>query len=94
MEKKQFETIANSLASIDRKLDILISIQKRALPQPIITKEEKKVFELCDKKHTNAEIATATTKTKTNVNFILSSLRDKGLIQSVDIDGKTVYEKI
>jgi hypothetical protein len=94
MEKKQFEAIAASLNSIDRKLDVLISLQKRSLPKPVISKEERKVFELCDKKHTNAEIATATNKTKTNVNFILSRLRDKGLIQSIDIEGKTVYEKL
>ena len=94
MEKKQFEAIDASLNDINRKLDVLINLQKRALPKPTITKEEKKVFELCDKKHTTAEIASATNKTKNNANFILCSLRDKGLIQSIDIDGKTVYEKV
>jgi hypothetical protein len=94
MEKKQFETIANSLESIDKKLDILISLQKRTLPKPKFGKEEKKVFNLCDKKHTSVEIASTISKTRNNVHFILSQLRDKGLIQSVRTEGKTVYEKI
>jgi DNA-binding transcriptional ArsR family regulator len=40
------------------------------------------------------EIAKGTEKTENNVNVILSRLRDKGLIKSVDIKGRTVYEKI
>ena len=33
-------------------------------------------------------------KTENNVNVILSRLRDKGLIKSVDVKGRTVYERI
>jgi len=94
MEEKQFETLAASLKSIDEKLDILINLQKRALPKPKITKEEKKVLQLCDKKHTVTDIASATNKTKSNVGFILSQLRDKGVIRSTEVQGNIVYEKI
>jgi hypothetical protein len=94
MEKKQLNAIAASLKSIDEKLDILISLQKRALPKPKIGREENKVLQLCDRKHTMADIATATNKTKNNVNFFLSRLRDKGVIRSTEVQGDTVYERI
>jgi DNA-binding transcriptional ArsR family regulator len=82
------------LKNIEKKLDILVDLQKRTLPKQSVTKEERKVLNLCDKKHTAEDIAKATGKTETNVNYILSSLRNKFLIQSVKVDGKTVYEKI
>jgi len=76
MEKKQFDSLAASLNSINEKLDILINLQKQTLPKPNIGGEEKKVLQFCDKKHTNADIVTLTHKTKTNVDSILSHLRD------------------
>jgi DNA-binding transcriptional ArsR family regulator len=94
MEKKKLDAIAASLKSIDEKLDILINLQKRALPKPIIGREENRVLQMCDRKHTIADIAIATNKTKNNVNFILSRLRDKGLIKSTEVQCNTVYERI
>jgi DNA-binding transcriptional ArsR family regulator len=94
METKQFDALAASLKSIEEKLDILISLQKRALPKPNIGTEEKKILQLCDRKHTVADIVGATNKTENNVNVILSHLRDKGLIRSTEVKGNTVYEKI
>jgi biotin operon repressor len=94
MDKKQFDELMKSLKGIEERLEILLSIQKATMPKPSIGKEEKKVLKLCDKKHTAEEIAKETGKTENNVNVILSRLRDKGLIKSVDIKGRTVYEKI
>jgi len=94
MSKKQFEELMKSLKSIEDRLEILISVQKATMPKPSVGKEEKKVVKLCDKKHTAEEIAKETGKTENNVNVILSRLRDKGLIKSVEIKGRTVYERI
>ena len=94
MDKEQAKQLIKSLNNIEKKLDTLIGLQLRTLPKREPTKEEKKVLALCDKKHTVEEISKETCKTVTNINFILSSLREKFLIQSVKIDGRTVYEKL
>jgi len=94
MDKKQFDELMKSLGAIEDKLENLLNIQKATMPKPSIGKEEKKVLKLCDKKHTAEEIAKETGKTENNVNVILSRLRDKGLIKSVEIRDRTAYEKI
>jgi transcription initiation factor IIE alpha subunit len=94
MGKKQFDELLKSVKAIEGKLEILLNIHKATMPKPSIGKGERKVLKLCDKKHIAEEIAKETGKTENNVNVILSRLRDKGLIKSVDIKGRTVYEKI
>jgi transcription initiation factor IIE alpha subunit len=94
MDKKQFDELMKSLKGIENRLEILIGFQKAIMPKPSIGKEEKRVLKLCDKKHTAEEIAKETGKTENNVNVILSRLRDKGLIKSIEKKDKTVYEKI
>jgi len=94
MSKKQFEELLKSLKSIEDKLEIIIKLQKTILPKPSLGKEEKKVLKLCDRKHTIDDIVRETGKTENNVKVILSRLRDKGLIRSVEIKSKLVYEKI
>lgn len=92
--KVQFEELKKSLKGIEEKLEILILLQKRVTPEPKVGKEEQKVLDLCDRKHTIDDIVNSTGKSENNVNVILSHLRDKGLIWSIDIKGKVVYEKI
>jgi len=94
MSKKQFEELLKSLKSIEDKLEIIIKLQKTVLPKPSLGKEEKKVLKLCDRKHTIDDIVRETGKTENNVKVILSRLRDKGLIRSVEIKSKLVYEKM
>jgi len=94
MDKKQFDELMKSLRAIEDRLENLLNIQKATMPKPSIGKEEEKVLKLCDKKHTAEEIAKETGKTENNVNVILSRLRGKGLIKSVEIRDRTVFEKI
>jgi hypothetical protein len=94
MNKKQFEELLKSLKSIEDKLEIIIKLQKTILPKPSLGKEEKKILKLCDRKHTIDDIVRETGKTENNAKVILSHLRDKGLIRSVEIKSKLVYEKI
>ncbi len=94
MSKDQFEDLSKYLRSIDEKLEILIALQKRALPKAKVGEEENKVLQLCDKKHVISDIAKETGKTENNVKVILSRLKDKGLIRSLEMKGSIVYEVI
>jgi hypothetical protein len=94
MSKKQVEKLLESLKNIEDKLETIIRLQKTVLPKPSLGKEQKKVLRLCDRKHTIDDIVKETGKTENNVKVILSHLRDKGLIRSVEIKNKLVYEKM
>lgn len=94
MSKKQFEELLKSLKSIEDKMEILINLQKTILPKPSLGEEEKKVLKLCDRKHTIDDIVRETGKSENNVNVTLSRLRDKGLMRSVEIKNRLVYERI
>lgn len=94
MDNKQFKELTKLLKSIETKMEILINILKASMPKPKVTPEERKILKLCDKKHTIDDMMKATGKTKTNVNFLLSQLRKKGLITSIRMKDKLVYEKI
>jgi hypothetical protein len=94
MSSKQLGELIDLLKSIDDKLEILINLQKKILPKPSLGKEEKKVLKLCDRKHIIDDIVKETGKTENNVKVILSRLRDKGMIRSVEVKNRLVYEKI
>lgn len=87
--------IMRSLKTIEKKLDILIALQKRIARITNIGEEEKKILKLCNKKNTIDDIIEKTGKKRNNVKSVLFHLRNKGLIISVKIkDKKTVYERI
>jgi predicted transcriptional regulator len=90
---KQFRELIDLVKSIDDKLDTLVNFQRTLMPKPHLGKEEKKVLKLCDRKNTIVEMATKTGKSSNNVNFLLTQLRRKGIIRSVKIENRTVYEK-
>lgn len=54
--------------------------------------EQAKIYGLCDGK-TTQEIATATQKSIEYINSNLSQLRHKGLVKTVDREGKKVHEQ-
>lgn len=54
--------------------------------------EQKKIYDLCDDK-TTQEIATTLQKSLEYVNSNLSLLRKKGLIKTVEREGKKVHEQ-
>lgn len=94
MSKEQFKKLMRSLKSIESKLDVLVRLQKASMPKPKIGEEEKKIRKLCDRKHTIDDMMKETMKTRTNVQSILTNLRKKGLIRSVKLKDKLVYERI
>lgn len=54
--------------------------------------EERKVYDLCDGK-TTEEIIAATGKAAGNIRGVLTNLRHKGLIKTVDKGDKKVHEQ-
>lgn len=54
--------------------------------------EEKKIYDMCDGK-TNEDLIAATGKTAPYVRSVISTLRQKGLIRTVERDGKKVHEQ-
>ncbi len=94
MNETQFLELMNLLKNIEMKLNVLVKLLKTIMPKPKITPEEKKILKLCDKKNTIDNMMKKTGKTRTNVKFILSQLRSKGLIESTKIKDKLVYRRI
>ena len=94
MDKKQFKELIGILKQVEKKLDVLIAIEKAGSPKPKITDEEKKILKLCNSKNSMADMMTKTKKSKTNVAFLLSSLKSKGLIKPTTVKNKLAYTKI
>lgn len=88
------EEILGTLKSIEKKLDILIKIQKSIAPVPKLDADERHVLKLCNSKYTVNDIVEQTKKTKGSVEVALSRLRSKGIIKSVKVKGKIVYSKV
>lgn len=86
--------ILKSLKNIEKKLDVMIKIQKSMAPEPKLGADEKKILKYCNSKYTINEIVEKTQKTKGSVEVVLSNLRSKGIIKSVKIKGKIVYSKV
>ena len=94
MSKEQISKLLKLLKSIETKLNILVRLQKASMPRPKITKAEREILKLCDKKHTIEDMMKETKKTKTNVNTLLSMLRTKGYIKSTKSQNRLVYKRI
>jgi len=94
MDKTQFDKIIKSLDGIDKKLDVLIILQKQGRPKQKIAKEQKKILALCDRNHTIETMVKETSKTECSVKSILHDLREKGLIRTVEVKNMCVYERI
>ncbi len=84
---KDLETV-KLLRSIDNKLDTLITLTRLIAPKQNITKEEKKIIELCNRKNTVSDIVQKTEKKRNTIEVALSSLRGKGIIKSVTLSEK------
>jgi len=92
--------ILKQLKSINGKLDVLINLTRLSAPKQKPTKEEEKIFSLCNMKNTIADMMKKTGKKRGNIESIISSLRNKTLINSTYIidketgKKKTVYSKV
>lgn len=90
---KKDSEILKQLKSINGKLDVLINLTRLSAPKQKPTKEERKILELCNMKNTVSDIVNKTDKKKSNVEFILSNLRNKALINSIVVTDKKTSKK-
>ena len=93
MERERIETrrllekilcvlkIANNKVILKEKDEILKNETKR------------KIYELCDGKHTVSDIASGLNTTQPNVSYHLSSLLESGLVLYDELGGKRYYFK-
>lgn len=93
MERKDIET--------KRLLEKILSILKLANSKAILQEKEeilenktkRKIYELCDGKHTVSDIASELKTTQPNVSYHLSSLLESGLVLYDELAGKRYYFK-
>ena len=90
---KKFDELIKQTRKINEKLNILINIAKRSAPKAEATTEETKILDLCNLKNTIPDMVAKTGKTNSNIRFLLTTLRSKGLIKSEKRDGKAVYSR-
>lgn len=93
MERKNIE--------IKRLLEKILSILKLANSKAILQEKEeilknktkRKIYELCDGKHTVSDISSELNTTQPNVSYHLSSLLESGLVLYDELGGKRYYFK-
>lgn len=93
MERKDIET--------RRLLERILSVLKLANNREIRQEKEeilkneikRKIYELCDEKHTVSDIASELKTTQPNVSYHLSSLLESGLVLYDELGGKRYYFK-
>jgi len=91
MQNGQQQDVIALLKSIDRRLGILVKLQRINMPAPKLTHTQKQVLNLCDKKHTIEDMVRKLGKKRTTIEPELSKLRTKGLIESTTYKKKLVY---
>ena len=94
MNDQQFNELIKHIKNIDEKMNTLINLTRLSVPKQKPTSEENKILELCNLKNTIADMVKKTNKTNTNVRFLLSSLRSKGMIKTEKREGKAVYSRL
>ena len=93
MERKDIET--------KRLLEKILSILKlannkavrREKEEILRNKTKRRIYELCDGKHTVSNIASEINTTQPNVSHHLSSLLESGLVLYDELKGKRYYFK-
>jgi DNA-binding transcriptional ArsR family regulator len=86
---------------VKRLLEKILSILKLANSKAILQEKEeilknktkRKIYELCDRKHTVNDIASELKTTQPNVSYHLSSLLESGLVLYDELGGKRYYFK-
>ncbi len=91
---------AETLGRILERLDVIMELM---LPGPrigveekerLLTSARKRVYNLCDMRHTTLEIAKELNKSESNIRKVLSELRTGSLIKTMQLDGRTVFARI
>lgn len=89
------------IEDVKRLLEKVLAILKMANSEKILKNKEsllqnetkRKIYELCDGKHTVKDIVVELSLTQPNVSYHLSSLLESGLVLYDDIGGNRYYIK-
>jgi biotin operon repressor len=95
-EKNSLEEIKQLLGDIKGIL-LLINQDKLQAAKATLLKSgslEQQVYDLCDGENSNKTIADTLKKSEGNIRGSISSLRQKGLIKTIERNGQKVHEQI
>jgi hypothetical protein len=68
-----------------------IEAEKKRLLKP--GSEERKIYDLCEEGKTNEELSVMVGKPPAYVRSVISTIRKKGLIKTVEHDGKKIHQQ-
>lgn len=92
---------SEDVTDMKRLLEKVLAVLKMANIEKILENKEsllqnetkRKIYELCDGKHTVKDIVNALGTTQPNVSYHLSSLLESGLVLYEDVGGNRYYFK-
>jgi DNA-binding transcriptional ArsR family regulator len=92
---------SEEIKSIRRLLEKTLAILKLVNSEGVLKKKEnllqnetkRKIYDLCDGKHTVKDIVNALGTTQPNISYHLSSLLESGLLLYEDVSGNRYYFK-
>lgn len=92
---------SEDMKNMKRLLEKILAILKLANSDKILKNKDsllqnetkRKIYELCDGKHTVKDIVSALSTTQPNVSYHLSSLLESGLVLYEDVGGNRYYFK-
>lgn len=95
MADEKFDDIKNLLEDIKGILlltnqDKIDEMKKKMIKAGSV---EESIYKLCDGASTTSDIATRIQKSNEYTGAVISTLRQKGLIKTVEKDGKKVHEQ-
>lgn len=93
MERRDIETkrLLEKILSVLKLANSKIILQEKG--EILKNKTKRKIYELCDGKHTVSNIASELNTTQPNVSYHLSSLLESGLVLYDELGGKRYYFK-
>ena len=96
IDKNSLEEIKQSLQDIKSILLLANQDRLQAAKANLLKtgSVEQQVYDLCDGENTNQAIADVLHKPEKNIRAVISSLRQKGLIKTIDRNGQKVHEQI
>jgi|WetSurMetagenome_2_1015567.scaffolds.fasta_scaffold34024_3 hypothetical protein len=93
------ETLSIIKQSLDdiKSILLLVNQEKIAAAKKILLKEgsiEKQVYDLCDGENTTQDISVVIKKSKEYTGAVISTLRQKGLVKTLQKNDKKIHEQI
>jgi hypothetical protein len=95
-EKDAMNEIKQTLDDIKAIL-LLVNQDKIAQAKKALLKEgsvEKQVYDLCNGENTTEDVSNILKKPTANIRAVISSLRQKGLVKTIEKDDRKVHDQV